>query len=220
MNVWLKSIADLVFPQEPVPDNLPLLQRPFCEQCCEPFEGQLNDTFLCPNCVGRKWTLRSARAVMKAEGHVREVIHEFKYNGKFHHLPLLTSWIEQGYRDYFQNENIHALIPVPLFPKKKRERGFNQAFEIARMLSKRTKIPVWDILVRKKDTGTQTRLKRSARIRNLLQAFELKSKFDVHGGRLLIIDDVFTTGATVDSCAYVLHQATACDIFALTVARG
>src|SRR5690606_22271007 len=98
---------------------------------------------------------------------------------------------------------------------RKRERGFNQAQELARVLSKRVGLPVINCLERIRKTETQARLRRSERLRNQLNAFGLKRGFDLQGRRLLIIDDVFTTGATINACAHMLKQAGAAHLAAL-----
>jgi ComF family protein len=218
----IRTVLDLVYPVDPVPDRLPELRAPFCEVCGEPFFGVADGPFRCANCLGRRWSLLRARAPYRSVDEVRKVIHEFKYGGAFHHRRLLISWICQGYdRFYAESGPYHALVPVPLYPLRRRDRGFNQAEELAAGLSEHCGVPVRRLLRRVRSTETQTRLRRSERLKNQKGAYEfLKTKFDVTGARLLIIDDVFTTGATVDACARVLRGAGASEVSVLTVARG
>lgn len=220
MNVWTEAILDLFYPADEIPEKLPRLEAPFCERCCEPYDGAITSDFVCPNCQGRDWHLEKGRAAFRSEGFVRETIHEFKYNGQFHHLPLLTDWLEEGFVRHYTGENFTALVPVPLHPSRRRSRGFNQAMELAQMLGKRVGLPVKDCLERIKPTETQTHLTRAQRLKNLSMAFALKRGFDVTGEALLVLDDVFTTGTTVDSCAKVILHAKAARVCALTVARG
>jgi competence protein ComFC len=222
MNIWIKSVLDLVFPVEPLPEELPSTGEHLCFRCGESYEGNLEGTFRCSNCAGRRWYILKARAAYRAEREVRQVIHEFKYQKQFHHLPLLTTWLEAGFDRFYRNEPEvwDALVPVPLYPLRRREREFNQAEELAQSLGKKIRLPVLDALQRIKKTETQARLRRSERLRNQMNAFELKRGFDLKGKRLLIIDDVFTTGATINACAQVLQQAGAGRLAALTVARG
>jgi ComF family protein len=225
LHPWKAAAVDLLFPPQEVPEDLPVLEKPFCDVCGESFAGEMEDPFLCSNCLGRRWFVRRARAAFRAEGCVREAIHGFKYNGQFYQLGLLADWLETGYRRFYAQQPPAALVPVPLYPLRRRERGFNQALELARELGKRTGVPVWDCLVRQRMTRTQARLRRSERLRNLRGAFSLSPKagkrgFDAKGKRLLVLDDVFTTGATVNACAQVLRRAGAMEVCALTVARG
>ncbi|MDA0324814.1 MAG: phosphoribosyltransferase family protein, partial [Verrucomicrobia bacterium] len=113
-----------------------------------------------------------------------------------------------------------ALVPVPLFRARRKERGFNQSAEIAEWLGQEVGIRVEEGLARVRETPPQARLRRSERLRNLRGALALAPGFDPKGRRLLICDDVFTTGATADACARILKQNGAVEVAALTVARG
>jgi len=219
---WVESLVDLVYPVEPFEGELPVLREPFCERCGEPFLGDITNPFNCSNCRARSWSLSRARAAYRADGEVREVIHQFKYEEKFHHLPQLGKWIEDGYARFFSSKEDRwdALVPVPLYPVRQRDRGFNQAEELANWLGKKKNVPVWKALERIRMTQIQAKLRRSERLKNQRGAFALKRGFDVEGMKLLMIDDVFTTGATVDACAKVLCGAGAAQVAALTVARG
>jgi ComF family protein len=181
--------------------------------------------FVCTNCQERRWVLAWARAEYRAEGAVRTAIHAFKYNGDYFWLDQLTDWLEEGYRDWAAMESWDALVPVPLYWTREWRRGFNQARELAQELSRRVKVPCQDVLTRSRATGKQARLERAGRLRNMRRAFRLKKswwgrRFDVEGKSLLIIDDVFTTGATAEACARVLQQYGAKRVAVLTVARG
>jgi len=103
---------------------------------------------------------------------------------------------------------------------RRRRRGFNQSLEVTTWLASRVGLPVEEGLCRRKVTTPQAQLRRSERLRNLRGALALAPGFDPRGLRLLICDDIFTTGATADACARVLRQAGAAEVAALTVARG
>jgi ComF family protein len=115
---------------------------------------------------------------------------------------------------------IDALVPVPLHPRRLREREFNQAALLAEHLSRRVSLPVCDALQRFRYTGTQTALDRRGRRQNLRNAFALRQNVDVSDLNLLLVDDVLTTGATLDACAAVLLEHGAACVRALTLARG
>ena len=116
-----------------------------------------------------------------------------------------------------------ALVPVPLSPSRLRERGFNQSELIARALATRWKIPVWtDLLSRERNTETQTRLTPSDRLRNVAGAFDVSSSVSarLRGAHLVLVDDVVTTGATLNACAEMLVQGGARIVSYVTFGRA
>jgi ComF family protein len=115
---------------------------------------------------------------------------------------------------------VDAIVPVPLHPARRRERGFNQAEALAKWVAKRTAIPVLDCIERRSYTLTQTQFDRSERMRNLRNAFALRKNSAVVGKNLVLLDDVLTTGSTLHECAVVLRKAGAESVRAITVARG
>ncbi len=217
-----EGVLGLVYPRDETNGERDVLKEPYCQACGEPFEGRLED-FVCTNCRGRNWYLERARAAYRAEGAVRELIHEFKYARRFHHLPVLGEWLFEGFRRFYAQRSWDGLVPVPLYPLRKRERGFNQAAELAGWLGKKTNLPVWDVLKRVKQTETQANLRKSDRLRNQRGAFDLRDGVGptLKRRRFLIVDDVFTTGATVNACAMVLRRRGKTEPpCVLTVARG
>lgn len=220
MRRWWDALVDLVFPEEEMGEGLPRVEAPFCQRCGEPFAASVEVVIRCSNCAGRRWHLEQARAAYRAEGWVRECIHGFKYRGQFYQLRRLGGWLVEGFDRFYAGGGWDALVPVPLHRRRRAERGFNQALELARWLGRARGLPVKDVLVREKRTEAQAQLRRSERLRNMAGAFGVKRGFDGGGGRLLVVDDVFTTGATVDACAGVLVRAGAAQVAALTVARG
>lgn len=111
-------------------------------------------------------------------------------------------------------------IPVPLHTTRQRHREFNQAAELAKLAAVQSGIPMLDGLRRVRNTTTQTHFDRVERMENLRNAFDLRQSADVRGKHLVLVDDVFTTGSTVDECARVLMRAGAASVRAITVARG
>ena len=196
------------------------LKEPFCSRCAEPYARHAPGEFLCSNCAGRRWALARVRAAYRAVGTVREVVLRFKYQREYFLRPWLGRWMRDGFRRYYAEERWDALIPVPIHPERRQERGFNQSSEIASWLGAKVGVKVEEGLVRVKATPPQARLRRAERLRNLRGALALAPGFDPRGRRLLLCDDVFTTGATADACARVLKQAGAEEVAALTVARG
>lgn len=194
---------------------------PFCERCSESFEGSINTVFTCANCAHRTIHFDAAVAAYRSRGIVREVIHEFKYNRQIHLRHLVARWLraaldDQRLRDY----QFDVIVSVPLHPARQRERGFNQASLLAELLSAQTSIPSRPLLKRIRYTTTQTALDRSERIENLHNAFGLRKNADVRGLRVLLIDDVLTTGSTLSECARVLKRAGAISVHAATATRA
>lgn len=219
MRVWIEAAIGLIFPAGRPPRPWPRLERPFCERCAEPYPRPVEASFVCANCGERDWSLSRLRATYREQGSVREAILAFKYRRQFHLRPWLGRWLEDGFREYYAGESWDALVPVPLHPDRRRRRGFNQSAEIARWLGQRAGLPVVEALRRVKATVPQARLSRVERLRNLRGSLALAGGFDPRGRRLLICDDVFTTGATADACARVLRRSGAEEVAALTVAR-
>ncbi len=162
-----------------------------------------------------------AVAVMQSRGILRDLIHQFKYDGQLWVGDLLSDFLKQGLRDpRLEGCAFDAVVPVPLHPLRRREREFNQAEVLSRALARKSKLAFCEALERVRYTVTQTHFDRRRRMHNLRDAFKLRRNAPVHGKDLLLIDDVLTTGSTLDECARVLLTAGARSVRALTVARG
>ena len=197
------------------------IEPPFCQRCALPFDGKLTEPFACGYCQDMKFCFSRAVAACRAEGVVRDCIHRFKYNREMYFELHLAGWLIEAGRREIDWRAVNGIVPVPLFPRKERHREFNQAERLARALGKAMDVPVLSRhLWRVKETGTQTRLDKEMRRANVRDAFAVRDGKVLAGQRLVLVDDVFTTGATLDSCAKVLRQEGALDVIALTVARG
>jgi competence protein ComFC len=194
---------------------------PFCETCSEPFPGAITDGFTCANCEHRKLYFETAVAAYRSRGIVRRVIHDFKYNRQIHLRHVVAQWLADALDDVrLRGRRFDRLVPVPLHPARRRERGFNQADLLAELLSRRTSIPLQPVLQRIRYTKTQTAFDRAERMENLRNAFRLRKNATVQGYRVLLIDDVLTTGSTLSECARVLKVAGAVSVHAATAARA
>jgi ComF family protein len=197
------------------------IEAPFCEVCSEPSPGQITGTFTCGNCADRHFHFSCAVAAYRSEGIVRDFIHRFKYFREFRLRHPLAAWAAEGLKDVrIQAQPCDALVPVPLFRARQRDREFNQAAELARLIGKGAGIPVRDALLRIRNTTPQVGFDRKKRMENLRNAFAMRHSMDVRGLHLILIDDVLTTGSTLDECASVLQKAGAASVRAITVARG
>jgi ComF family protein len=197
------------------------IERPFCERCGLPFEGAITQAFECSNCRGMKWHFRSARSAVVARGQVLEVIHRYKYQRALWFEPFLAELLVGRASRELHREQWDWIVPVPLHAAKEREREFNQAQRLAHHLSTATRIPAHNRLLRRVlPTRTQTLLSRDERLANVNRAFALWPGGTLKGKRIVLIDDVLTTGATTDACARVLREAGAVEVCVWTVARG
>ena len=194
---------------------------PFCAKCSEPFDGAITTTFSCANCAHRVLYFDAAVSAYRSRGIARHVILNFKYGKQIHLRHLVAQWVIAAFEDpRLRDRRFDAIVPVPLHPARQRERGFNQASLLAERLVPHLGVSVRPVLQRVRFTTTQTAFDRSERIQNLRDAFRLRKKADVRNWRVLLIDDVLTTGSTLSECARVLKEDGAHSVYAATAARA
>lgn len=190
------------------------VSAPWCLKCGIPCNDDHQLTSDCNYCSKMKFS--RARSLFIAEGIPREIVHQLKYNQHEYFEPLIKIWLRDILKlDLYKLPK--AIIPVPLYPVKQRERGINQSETIAHIASNYIKAPVnTKILRRTRDTQSQTTLTKGMRKKNVKDAFSCSEK--INNGQFLIVDDVMTTGATANECAKTLIQngASAVEIFTLT----
>ena len=197
------------------------LVPPFCERCGLPYAGAFTTAFECSNCRDLELHFTSARSAAVAEGMVLEVIHRFKYQHQLWLEPFLAGLLILQAASVLRAEGWNLLVPVPLHPLKEREREFNQATRLARRLGRATGLPVDTRAVRRVGrTRIQALLSREERAENVRRAFAPAPRADLAGARVVLVDDVFTTGATTSACAGALRKAGAAEVCVWTVARG
>jgi ComF family protein len=174
---------------------------------------------VCPRCRRRPSALTESRAIGAYDGSLRAIVHAFKYGGCRSLARGLGARLRESAAGLLGNADI--VVPVPLHRSRRRGRGFNQARELARHLG----LPLVDALRRTRATWSQTDLPAAARHANVRDAFALARRqlpwlaLNVEGLRIVIVDDVSTTGATIEACARVLRAAGAADVSAVTAAR-
>lgn len=201
--------------------NAPRLKAPFCSKCSEAFPAAIGGSFTCANCSHRHLDFECAVAAYRSRGVVRILLHEFKYSHHRHLKHPLARWLCEALDDpRLRGRRFDAVVPVPLHPARERERGFNQARLLAQIVARRTAVPLREMLARTRYTTTQTAHDRAERMQNLQGAFRLREKMDVRGLRVLLIDDVLTTGSTLSECARVLKEGGATTVYAATAARA
>jgi ComF family protein len=197
------------------------IRAPFCDRCGLPFDGDLTTAFVCTNCNDLKLHFTSARSAVVAKGVVLEAIHRFKYSRALWFENFLAGLLVRAAVPVLARGTWHHIVPVPLHPVKRREREFNQAALLAAPLARAAKIPLNEkLLQRVNPTATQTLLTRDERAANMKSAFAVRQGTRLRGKRIVLVDDVFTTGATTNACARALRAAGAAEVCVWTVARG
>ena len=201
--------------------NARFIVPPICDRCGLPFPGDITTAFECSNCRDLDLHFRWARASVVANDFLRNVIHRYKYNRELWFEPFLTDLLVRQALPALRDEKLAGIVPVPLHPVKQREREFNQAERLAEPLARALGIPVLTQLVKRvQPTRTQTQLDKHARADNVRRAFAPVRPKSLVGERLLVLDDVLTTGATTSAVARVLRENGAGDVLVWTLARG
>jgi competence protein ComFC len=197
------------------------IRSPYCERCGLPFEGEITTRFECANCREMELYFSRARSAVAARGLVLDVLHRYKYQRAVWYEPFLVELLVCAAAPELPRACWDGVVPVPLHTVKKNEREFNQAERLARQLARATGIPLRGrVLKRVAPTRTQTRLTREERAANVRNAFMLNDAEGLKGQRIILVDDVFTTGATTSACARVLQEGGAAEVCVWTVARG
>ncbi len=193
----------------------------FCDRCQIPLSLAAQSpegVALCGPCRQGETVFDRLRSFGAHDAELRQLIVLLKYNRIRPLAKPLGGWLATVVQQNPALADVDAIVPVPLYPRRQRARGYNQAELLARELGRWTKRPVQPrALLRIKDTPSQTGLTPAQRIENVRGAFAARSKLDL--GRILLVDDVCTTGATLNACARVLKRAGAQEIKAVTVAR-
>jgi ComF family protein len=217
---WIHS--HLTFWCEACLDELPWLESPICPHCGRPFpKSPSSPDHWCGDCLQGVFLFDSARSAVYHAGVVRKRIHQLKFGAQLHWVPPLAELLMGSIRRDAAAPPVDMVFPVPLHVKRLRQRGFNQAGLLARALGRVLALPVaFDGLVRKCWTEPQTRLNREQRLHNVKDAFQVADVNKVRKRRILIVDDVYTTGTTLNECAKTLKAAGASEVHAVTVSRA
>lgn len=194
------------------------ISKPYCEKCGRPFEFQIADELFCGACLTKKQVFHKARAAFKYDDFSRQLILPFKHSDHIELTTLLTNLLYQAGGDLFEEADI--LIPVPLHRFRLMKRKYNQSALLAKALSDRIKKPfATGVLLRVKHTQSQGHMKKAERKQNVSKAFQVKNALKIVGKHVLLIDDVMTSGATLNECAKALKKAGANKVSYLTLAR-
>lgn len=240
MQKFLSGLADLLFPPRCAVCGTGMERDGFCEDCLArvsfigspmcprcglpyPVEEGGGADHLCGECIaeskqgGRHFSV--ARSVGVYKDSILEVVHRFKYGGKLPAGRLLGSMMAERAGGFFEMRRFDVVVPVPLHRERLKQRGFNQSLVLAREIAARFDLPVdFESLKRLRDTGPQASLGGSERRDNVRGAFAAAGS--IKGKRVLLIDDVMTTGSTVRECARALAGKGALEVAVYTVARA
>lgn len=204
------------------------ISAPLCSCCGIMFKSREGQNHFCGGCITRPKKFRIARAAVASNQQLMTIIHRFKYAGKIQLAKLLGELMLNAYKRFWDRETFDLILPVPLHAKKFRKRGFNQSYLMIHSW-KSTSNPLaselsaiathTDVLIKSKETIPQTGLGRQQRLKNIKGAFRVLDPEKVVARKVLLVDDVYTTGATVNECARVLLETGAEIVDVLTVAR-
>lgn len=200
-------------------DSVPPLREPICKICGCP-DAEIKATGRCTDCPMGKAYFVQARGYAEYGGIARTLIEKLKYERRLEYAPLMALSIAGLISDKLKLDT-DLITAVPLHPTRQRDRGFNQANVIARHLSDITGLPHSEsVLRRDKPTPSQTRLKKSERRDNIRGAFSCAGPEETESRRIILIDDVYTTGSTLNECARIMMENGAESVHCLAYARA
>jgi ComF family protein len=235
----LTGIADLVFPPRcitcdalleqhgPLPfcpscmEGIRYIRSPLCSRCGVPFTAAEGEDHLCGDCITAPRPYAVARSVGRYEETLLTAIDRFKYRGRAG-IGLILGGIMADFAGMTWDMKVfERIMPVPLHRKRLRERGFNQAVILAREIAKQFDIPL-DFMSLRREVFTQPQvgLGRAERSANIRGAFSARYPERIAGRRILLVDDVYTTGSTLAECSRMLIRAKAESVAVLTLARA
>lgn len=187
-------------------------------RCGKPLEDEQQE--FCPDCKRKRHFFVRGRSLMSYQGDVRKSLYRLKYGNKREYANCYGEEMAKYLGKWIRQQKITKIVPVPLHPARQRARGYNQAALLAESLGRQMGIPVDEtLLYRTKKTAPQKVLTGMQRKQNLAGAFSVKRAIPA-GERILLVDDIFTTGSTVDAAAKSLRRAGDCRIFVVTAAIG
>lgn len=201
-------------------ENIREISHPYCPVCGLPFSSKAGDDHLCEKCILDRPHFDEMRAPYFYEGPIMEAVHRIKYSGRSDIINSLVPVLVKFTRNWLSDTNKMLIIPVPLHKKKLRQRGYNQSVLIARKIHRQLGAELdYLSLKRIRYTKTQTGLNVRERQRNVKGAFEVCDESIISGRDVILVDDVATTGSTMNECAKELKNAGCGKVFGLVLAR-
>ena len=228
MNKIFEGLLELVYPtycagcgqhgQSVCPEclnSLPLIESKFCLKCGKPCNYLVEE---CRECRGKKFFFSQARSLGLYKGKLRDLVHKFKYGNSRALADVFAGLlVERVERKFFE---VDLITCVPLSGPKRDERGFNQAQLLAEKIAQKVDVPFLDLILQERETQDQSRLQAAERRKNVKGVFSVHRDQLPKAARIILVDDVFTTGSTVNECSRVLKKAGADSIRVATIARS
>lgn len=185
-------------------NKLVYIKNPRCKKCGKPL-GFYKEEY-CRDCKCRKHFFEEGRAVWVYSKEMRSSIYRFKYDNKREYADFYTEELVRVYGNWIKSLQVDAIVPIPLHKKRKISRGFNQAEVLACGIGKKLNLPVMpEVMVRTKNTVAQKELNDKERQENVKNAFKIPSN-EVKLKKVLLVDDIYTTGSTIDAAAKALKS--------------
>lgn len=197
-------------------DEMEFVGDNICKICGKPLSDDYAQD-LCPDCIGGR-NFDGARSVLVYNERLHDSVYLFKYRGKVDLAEPFGEMMAEVFRAW--NPPVDIITPIPLHRERLKERGYNQAYLLARVVSRLVGLPLEETIVRVKHTDVQAKLDRVRRFENMLGAFSVKDEKGIGCHNVLLIDDVFTTGATADAASCILKAGGAQRVYVLTLATG
>lgn len=207
---------------------LNIIYPPVCGVC-----GKINKDFLCIKCKNRLDAHLIARLEIieekyfdehlycfKYEGFIRKIILDYKFNEKSYLYKTIVNFLLKNENIFQILESYDTIIPVPISNKRKKQRGYNQSFLIAEEISKKLQLNLVDnVLLKTKDIIEQSKLNKENRENNIINAYTIKNGQKINNKNIILIDDIYTTGSTVNECSRMLKMANTKKILVFTLAK-
>lgn len=220
--------GDIVTPKDrkiciPCEKKLQVITEPRCKKCSKPIEQDQRE--YCSDCERKTYHYEYGFSLWVYDPIMKKSISDYKYRYKKEYAEFYIEEIIKNYGDKIKALRLDALIPVPIHKSKYRERGYNQADILAKGIGKKLNIPVLsNLLIRNKKTLPQKQLDDKERLRNLQEAFEfnesLAKSYQNRLNRLMLVDDIYTTGSTIEACTNVLKQNGVSQVYFITLCIG
>ncbi|MCC8125887.1 MAG: ComF family protein [Clostridiales bacterium] len=201
--------------------KLSFVHEPICKICGKELISDRQET--CEDCARHRRSFETGRALLNYNQAARASMTAIKYKNKREYLDFYGEVMSRRFEPFIQRIRPQALVPVPVHPARRRIRGFNQAEELARRMGVAWKIPVeGDLLIRTKNTAPQKELGAAGRLQNLQKAFAVPetARRGELPQRIVLVDDIYTTGSTIEACTRVLKASGVAEVYFLSVCTG
>lgn len=199
--------------------EMPRITEPRCRHCSKPLWDLEKE--LCGDCEGRESALEEGIALYEYDAKLKQSIQNFKYHGELSVGDFFAKELVERYGEWIRRRQPDLIVPVPVHRKRKQFRGFNQADYIAHKIGEQLQIPVSDdYLIRTINTKPQKELDNRLRVQNLRRGMAVRGRLHPKFQKILLVDDIYTTGATLEACASILHAAGAEKIYFSCVCIG